>query len=99
MVRAYALTANDGTGRIHDGYYNRKVAREIDRITTKSWQADRKVVQSRVFQGILGGLAGIATYGLATSKLGTFIVGVATGVTGGDINNLLLKAVDYAHGR
>ena len=75
MVRAYALTANDGTGRIHDGYYNREIAREIDQITTKSWRADRKVVQSRIFQGVLGGVVGGATYGLATSKLGAIIVG------------------------
>ncbi|OOC45424.1 hypothetical protein [Thermosipho sp. 1223] len=100
MVRTYALTANDGTGRMHDGYYNKEVARKIDEITTKAWQADRKVVQSPLFQIGLSGILTVATGGLSATKTITkFAIGAASGASGIGITNFLLKAVDYAHGR
>ncbi|QTA38201.1 hypothetical protein JYK00_01275 [Thermosipho ferrireducens] len=78
MVRAYALTANDGTGRIHDGYYNKEIAGKIDEINTKSWQADRKVVQSSLFQIGLAGIIAVAG-GSPSTLAGKFIVGVGSG--------------------
>ncbi|QTA37367.1 hypothetical protein JYK00_06390 [Thermosipho ferrireducens] len=54
-------------------------------------------MQSRVFQGVLGGLVGIATYKITTSPLAALAIGFGVGFTSYDINNFILKVVDYAH--
>ncbi|WP_214494979.1 hypothetical protein, partial [Thermosipho sp. 1244] len=65
--------------------------------TTKAWQADRKVVQSPLFEIGLAGI--IALAGGPTSMLGRFVTGAASGAASIGIKNFILKAVDYAHGR
>ncbi|ANQ54670.1 hypothetical protein [Thermosipho sp. 1070] len=99
MVRTYALTANDGTGRTHDGYYNKEVARKIDEITTKAWQADRRFVTSRYSRWIRSGTLGALTWSVTGGPIVGFFVGVGSAMIDDLAEHFLLKAVDYAHGK
>ncbi|QTA37369.1 hypothetical protein JYK00_06400 [Thermosipho ferrireducens] len=74
MDKAYALTANDGTGRVHDGYYNKGIARKIDEINTKSWQADRKVVSSKYSNWIRAGILGALTWTVSGGPIAGFLL-------------------------